>query len=57
MLEGACEVSAEENPLCSLSPGEHVNHYVELGMSKMDAIKAAAKDRKMSKSEMYKLVL
>ena len=47
----------EENPLLSLSPSEHVERYVNLGLSKMDAIKAAAKDRKISKSEMYKLVL
>lgn len=57
VIDGAPEGSAEENPLCALSPSEHVNHYIELGMSKMDAIKAAAKDRKMSKSDMYKLVL
>ena len=46
-----------ENPLLSLSPEEHVIHYVNTGMSKMDAIKAAAKDRGIPKSEMYKLVL
>lgn len=46
-----------ENPLLSLSPEEHVMHYVNTGMSKMDAIKAAAKDRGIPKSEMYKLVL
>lgn len=46
-----------ENPLLALSPEEHVTHYVNSGMSKMDAIKAAAKDRKIPKSEMYKQVL
>ena len=46
-----------ENPLLSLSPTEHVIHYVNSGMSKMDAIKAAAKDRGVSKSEMYKQVV
>ena len=46
-----------ENPLLSLSPDEHVMHYVNSGMSKMDAIKAAAKDRGIPKSEMYKQVL
>lgn len=46
-----------ENPLLALSPEEHVMHYVNSGMSKMDAIKAAAKDRKIPKSEMYKQVL
>lgn len=49
--------SDEENTLLSLSPSEHVEHYVTLGLSKMDAIKAAARDRKIPKSEMYKLLL
>ncbi len=46
-----------ENELLALSPKEHVEYYVKLGMSKMDAIKSASKDRKISKSEMYKLVV
>lgn len=46
-----------DNPLCSLTPAEHVSHYVNEGLSKMDAIKAAAKDRGIPKSEMYRLVL
>jgi 16S rRNA (cytidine1402-2'-O)-methyltransferase len=41
--------------LLSLSPAEHIAYYLNLGMSRMDAIKAAAKDRKIPKSEMYKL--
>ena len=57
IIEGMTESASEENPLCALSPSEHVNHYIELGFAKMDAIKAAARDRGMSKSEMYKLVL
>ena len=35
----------------------HVSHYVSLGMSKMDAIKQAAKDRCVPKNEVYKAVL
>jgi len=59
VIEGASEsdLSDEENPLLALTPAEHVEHYVNCGMEKMDAIKAAAKDRKMSKSEMYKLLI
>ena len=57
VLEGCGDGISEENPLLSLSPTEHVEHYISAGLSKMDAIKAAAKDRGMSKSEMYKLVL
>ncbi len=48
---------AEDNPLCALSPEEHVAHYEGGGMKRMDAIKAAAKDRGMSKSDFYKLLV
>lgn len=60
IIEGASEAGIgddSENPLLALSPAEHVEHYINTGLSKMDAIKAAAKDRKIPKSEMYKLVL
>ena len=40
-----------------LTPEEHVKHYEELGYGRMDAIKAAAKDRKVPKNEIYKEVL
>lgn len=33
---------------------EHVNHYIELGMEKMDAIKQTAKDRGVGKNAIYK---
>jgi len=33
----------------------HVEHYVEMGMSEMDAMKRAAKDRGVSKSEIYRI--
>ena len=46
----------EEEALLSLSPTEHVERYVALGMPKMDAIKKAAKERGMTKSELYKII-
>ena len=49
-------VSDELTELLSLSPEEHVERYESLGMPRMDAIKRAAKDRKMSKSELYKIL-
>ena len=57
VLEGceSSEDSSENEVLSALSPREHIAYYLNLGMSKMDAIKAAAKDRKIPKSEMYKL--
>ena len=42
--------------LLSFSPEEHVERYIAEGMAKMDAIKKAAKDRGMSKSELYKIL-
>ncbi len=47
---------AEASPLLDLSPEEHVAHYEQEGLARMDAIKAAAKDREMSKSELYKIL-
>lgn len=35
----------------------HVSHYIELGMSKNDAIKATAKDRGLNKNSVYQEVL
>ena len=59
IVEGASKdtVSDEKQDLLSLSPEEHITHYIDQGLSKMDAIKAAAKDRGISKSEMYKYSL
>ncbi len=55
-FEGASP-SEEENPLLSLTPDEHVAHYESMGLKRMDAIKAAAKDRGISKSELYKQLI
>ena len=61
VLEGAdeagCKVEANENPLLSLPPREHVERYIADGMSKMDAIKAVAKERGVPKSEIYDIML
>lgn len=54
VVEGAKE---EENPLCKLSEKEHILHYMAGGMDKKDAVKQAAKDRGVPKSEMYKFSL
>jgi 16S rRNA (cytidine1402-2'-O)-methyltransferase len=61
VLEGAeeagCPIETSENPLLSLTPREHVEKYIAHGMSKMDAIKATAKDRGVPKSEIYDLMI
>ena len=56
VVEGGVANEANDNPLLSLSPEDHVSHYEKQGMKRMDAIKAAAKDRGMSKSELYKIL-
>ena len=44
----------EENFFGNMSVVDHVNHYIELGMDKMDAIKQVAKDRGVGKNVIYK---
>ena len=39
--------------LCSLSVEEHVEHYINAGMSKKDAIKTVAKERGVQKNDIY----
>jgi 16S rRNA (cytidine1402-2'-O)-methyltransferase len=58
IVEGCAEKSAsgDESELISLSPEEHVAYYVGCGLERMDAIKRAAKDRGMTKSELYKIL-
>ena len=55
VVEGAPEGLSknEEQSLCSLSVEQHVEHYVNAGMSKKDAIKATAKDRGVPKNDIY----
>ena len=50
VIEGAPPRGEE---LCSLSAEDHVAHYVGTGMTEKDAMKAAARDRGISKSEIY----
>ncbi len=57
VIEGGSGKNEEDNPLLSLTPEEHVAHYESLGMKRMDAIKSAAKDRGMSKSDFYKFLI
>ncbi len=51
LVEGAPE---EEDPLTALSPREHVAALMAEGMDKKEALKAAAKARGVSKSELYR---
>ncbi len=51
LVEGAKE---SENALNSLTEEQHILHYMRQGMEKKDAVKQAAKDRGVPKSELYK---
>lgn len=51
LVEGAKEC---ENPLNKLSEKEHILHYMRGGMDKTEAVKRAARDRGVTKSELYK---
>ncbi len=58
VVEGAKEGSTAESPFWeAMTIPEHVAHYIASGMSKKDAIKAAAKDRGVPKNEVYQQVL
>lgn len=57
VIEGASKAVALENAFWrDMSIEEHVEYYISQEMKKMDAIKAVAKDRGVSKSEIYKVV-
>ncbi len=51
------EGGEEENPLLNLSEKEHLEYYVKRGIEKKEALKMVAKDRGVSKSEIYKILL
>ena len=53
---GACATDDEKAARVALSPAEHVAYYEQQGLSRMDAIKAAAKERGVPKNELYRLV-
>ena len=51
LVQGA---EKSESPLNSLSVSEHVAHYAKQGMEQKEAFKRVAKDRCVSKSEIYR---
>ena len=53
IVEGA----EEESPLLSLSPEEHLKHYLDAGMDKKTAVKTVAAERGVAKDDIYKLTI
>lgn len=54
VLDGASE---DNSFFENMTVREHVEHYISMGLSKMDAVKAVAKDRGVGKSVIYKEVV
>lgn len=54
VVEGATDT---ENPLNALDEKAHILHYMAQGYDKKEAVKQAAKDRGVTKSELYKFSL
>ena len=58
IMEGASKEEQKANAFwAEMDEMQHVQHYVDQGMSKSDAIKAAAKDRGVGKSDIYNVVM
>ena len=53
VIEGMPE---EEAFWAEMSIEEHIEHYIALGLSKMDACKAVSRDRGVGKGEIYKII-
>ncbi len=53
IIDGS-KVNTQENFWQRMSISEHVEFYISQGLSKMDAIKKAAKDRGVPKNDIYK---
>ena len=56
VIEGGV-ASSTADPACTVSPEARVAYYMESGMTKKDAIRAAAKDCGISKNELYDQLL
>ncbi len=54
---GTKENIAKDEALSALSPEDAVAHYIEQGMSKNDAIKAAAKQLGLTRNQLYSMLI
>ena len=55
IVEGASE--RPESEFAGMSVVEQVEYYISQGMTKMEAVKACARDRGVPKNEVYKAVV
>ena len=56
IVEGASE-QPKESEFADMSVVEQVEYYISQGMTKMEAVKACARDRGVAKNEVYKAVV
>ena len=47
----------DDNPLLNMTIEEHLNHYIELGMDKKDAVKKVAAERNITKNDVYQVAI
>ena len=52
VLEGA-QISPEQKDFSQITIEDHLKEYLQAGMNKKEAVKQVAKDRGISKSEVY----
>ena len=58
IMEGASKEEQKANAFwANMDEMQHVQYYLDSGMGKSDAIKAAAKDRGVGKSDIYNIVM
>ena len=57
VLEGTTEAATNAAFWSDMDIPAHVAHYIEQGMSKMDAIKQTAKDRGLPKNDVYQKMI
>ena len=57
VVEGSNDTAVSQAFWTDMSVPAHVTHYMDSGMSKMDAIKQTAKDRGVPKNEIYQQML
>ena len=57
VVEGCREAPQTQNFWEEMDIPSHVQHYINSGLSKMDAIKQAARDRGVPKNEVYKYMV
>lgn len=53
IIEGNLSKQEKENPFEDMTVLEHIKHYMDAGLDKKEAVKIVAKDRNVSKREIY----